>query len=855
MSTSEKTFTVCLLFFASTGFSQDRLSPNLVHKAFKFEKSKTTLTISVKDSIAFQKKYEGDITVHRKHGNSNCFVITANRHDVLEVLKKDPNILFIDHHRKAVAESSLEYVNMSFNRVSKAHQFFPNENGSSQNISVKEESFDPFNIDLLNRSFSTPVTPTSISQHATTMTILIAGAGNSSFHSKGVVPQAHFTSSDFTNLLPDAASLFSSNNIHVQNHSYGVAIENYYGNEAYAYDQHVHQNPTLVHVFSAGNMGGSKPASGTYQNMNFANLSGNFKQAKNVLVVNAVDTTLTISSFNSRGPAFDGRLKPELTAFGQGGTSDAAALVSGITSLVQEKYQRINNAFPETSLVKAILIASADDIGPKGIDYLYGYGSVNAHKALRLVELNQMLTITLASNEQVSLPINIPASISEIKIAIAWTDPPAAPNTTSVLVNDIDSWLEVGATVIQPWVLNAFPHPDSIMATPKRKTDHLNNIEYITLSNPSEGSYQLVLKTGNLSNAEQKISIAYGLSEQKKFNWDFPISTDIAEGGKKNLLVWEALPDQMGDLYWQVNQSNWQLIASGVNLNNYFYWTCPDVLAKARLKMKIAAEEFITDEFLISPLLKIKTAFLCADSIGLTWNNIKEASGYELFSMDNQYLKKIADTIDTLVVRLQSPDQYFAIAPVLKGQPGLKSETIDYKQQGAFCFLNLFTAQRHSGTQVRVQLLLSSAYQIDHLTIFKTAQGKKNIFKSFSPTNQLALDFYDTELVPGVMAYQTEITFANGTTLLSDIVEVFIEEKGKAILYPNPVTVNSDLNILSEGGGLTFRIRDLLGSIVFERKLDLAVDAIDLINLPSGLYLYQLLSQEIVTDAGRFVKY
>lgn len=183
------------------------------------------------------------------------------------------------------------------------------------------------------------------------------------------VPQAHFTSSDFTNLLPDAATLFGSNNIHVQNHSYGVAIENYYGNEAYAYDQHVHQNPTLVHVFSAGNMGGS--------------------------------------------------------------------------------------------------------------------------------------------------------------------DPPAAPNTASVLVNDIDSWLEVGATVIQPWVLNAFPHPDSIMATPKRKTDHLNNIEYITLSNPPEGSYQLVLKTGNLSNAEQKVSVAYGLSEQKKFNWDFPISTDIAEGEKK----------------------------------------------------------------------------------------------------------------------------------------------------------------------------------------------------------------------------------------------------------------------------------------------------------------------------------
>ena len=84
--------------------------------------------------------------------------------------------------------------------------------------------------------------------------------------------------------------------------------------------------------------------------MLFANITGNFKQAKNVLIVNAVDTTLSINSFNSRGPAFDGRLKPELTAYGSGGTSDAAALVSGISALIHEKYQSINQKIPDASL-------------------------------------------------------------------------------------------------------------------------------------------------------------------------------------------------------------------------------------------------------------------------------------------------------------------------------------------------------------------------------------------------------------------------------------------------------------------------------------------------------------------------
>ncbi len=851
----KKTLVVCLSALACIAFGQGRMSPKLNDKAFNFEADKTTLSISVIDSSSFQKKYANRITLLRKQNESNCFLIRLQKRTTLDELKNDPNVIFVDYHQKAREESVQEYANWNFNRITKLRHFFPDLNGASQNVSVKEQGFDPLDIDLVNRSFITQVTPSTVSQHATSMTTLIAGAGNSSSLSKGAAPMAHFTSSDFSNILPDNAFIFTSNNIYVQNHSYGVGIENYYGNEAFAYDQQVSNNPALLHVFSAGNSGKLKPASGIYMNMEFANLTGNFKQAKNVLVVNAVNTTLSANALNSRGPAFDGRLKPELTAFGQDGTSDAAAIVSGISVLLQEKHQLIKQQVADASLIKAILIASADDIGPPGIDYVYGYGSVNAYNAIKLMDANQLISTILASDEEISIPINIPATVSEIRIAISWSDPPATPNTTNVLINDIDSWLDDGSTITQPWVLNPFPHVDSLRALPERKPDHLNNTEFITINKPAPGTYQLHFKAGILTNATQKVSVAYWLNEEKTFRWDFPLASDLVEVGEKNLLIWEAIPDQTGDLYLQLDNNEWHLIKSGIDLNNYFSWSCPDNFSKAKLKMRIGDAEFVTDEFLISPVLKVKTAFVCTDSIGLTWNSTKNATGYELYSMGDQYLQKISTTSDTVIVLSKSSDLFFSVSPVSSEASGMKSNTINYTQQGALCYLNLFTAERFNVKQVRVQLQLSSWYQVERVTIFKASGGNKSILKEISTGESLAFQFYDSELQAGTMTWQAEIILQNGIKIVSDLIEIIIEDKGKAIIFPNPVTSNTYLTILSQGGGVRFRIQDLFGRILFEKELTLVMDEIDVINLPAGMYVYHLLSNENITDTGRFIKY
>jgi len=85
-------------------------------------------------------------------------------------------------------------------------------------------------------------------------------------------------------------------------------------------------------------------------------------------------------------------------------------------------------------------------------------------------------------------------------------------------------------------------------------------------------------------------------------------------------------------------------------------------------------------------------------------------------------------------------------------------------------------------------------------------------------------------------------------------VEVPIEEKGKALLYPNPVTSESYLNILSTGGGLSIRILDCFGRALIIKTLVLVIESIDISDLASGLYFYQIEDQGKVNVTGKIIK-
>ncbi|WP_460504245.1 S8 family serine peptidase, partial [Hymenobacter agri] len=220
-----------------------------------------------------------------------------------------PGVEFVDvATRRAQEERRLSNSDLSVNAITAVHARFPELTGQGLTASVKEQPFDPDDIDLKGRAVNPGAFTKPYSEHATAMATLLGGAGNSDPLGRGAARAVRLATSSFANFLPDDGAQLTQAGVSVQNHSYGVgSIENYYGLEAQAYDQHTQQFPQLLHVFSAGNVGTAASPDGSYKGIaRFANLTGQFKMSKNTLTVGATDPSGQVAALSSRGPAHDG---------------------------------------------------------------------------------------------------------------------------------------------------------------------------------------------------------------------------------------------------------------------------------------------------------------------------------------------------------------------------------------------------------------------------------------------------------------------------------------------------------------------------------------------------------------------
>jgi hypothetical protein len=397
----------------------------------------------------------------------SVFKLVATAEEINTVFLPLPGIIFIEKgNRIPKEELQVGNLDLSVNKINLAHRNFPSVNGDGITVSVKENKPDTTDIDFKGRFLSTNLSSSTVSSHASIMSTMIAGAGNSWHLGKGAAWGSTISSSSFDVLLPDANNAYQQYNISVQNHSYGVGVENYYGADAAAYDASAISNGSLLHIFSSGNSGTSSASTGVYAGLNgFANLTGSFKMAKNILTVGATDSFSILAVLSSKGPAHDGRIKPELVAFGEDGSSGAAALASGTALLLQQLYKQVTGVLPPNSLVKAILINSADDVGNAEVDYKNGFGSLNTNNALKTLQANRFFAGSVSNSSSQSFTIIIPAGIKKIKATLVWNDPPAAPNATKALINDLDFELKeiLSGQTWQPWVLNSFPNVDSLL--------------------------------------------------------------------------------------------------------------------------------------------------------------------------------------------------------------------------------------------------------------------------------------------------------------------------------------------------------------------------------------------------------
>lgn len=813
-------------------------------------------TLALNDLPAFQTWTQAqNLRIVRTYAPARVVVVEASRSVFFEKILPHPAVQFADRGAATgQAELRVPGHNLFVNRINAAHQRWPLLNGAGITVSVKENRFDSSDVDLRGRHRPSPKSAPQLDDHAYVIATLVAGAGNSDPGGRGVASGAQLVSSSFAVLLPDDDEDYDDHSVSVQNHSYGSAIENGYSPSALAYDHSVRLRPSLLHVFSVGNILEVLPSkSGTYANLlGFANLTGSFKMAKNVLTVGSVDSFGQVLSISARGPAYDGRTKPDLVAFGPGGTSDAAALTSGAAAVLQQAFLEKSGTLPPAHTLRAVLLNTADDIAPPGPDFASGYGSLNLKNALHTVLGQQVETGKIAPAETLSFPLQIPPQARNLRVTLAWDDPPALPGTARSLVNDLDlTLLAPDGSVQRPWSLNTAPHPDSLHQPTRRGRDSLNNAEQVALDFPLPGLYQMQVHGRRVLPENQTFALAFGWDTLNHFAWDCPVRNDPATAGREAILRWAAhLPDTTGRLEWRpVGTSDWRLIDPAVPLAaGYRRWLVPDTFAAAQMRLLTSSRAFPSDTFLIAPELRMRVGFDCPDSVLLSWNAASPGAAYQLWGLGDRYLEPLLTTADTFRVlqKKDFPQQRFAVSALGQaGAEGPKSPAPDIGTQGAGCYVSNFLADLNADFQVDLTLRLGTTYGVRRVFLEKIKSGTSAVLHETEPEQEQVV-YTDPDPAPGVNRYFARVELASGSLLRSDTVAVHYAGESNWRLYPNPAMGGSTLTVLSRRPDqATLELYDVLGRFILEKKLDndQRVD-IALPPLSPGCYVWRVRASE-----------
>ncbi len=249
------------------------------------------------------------------------------------------------------------------------------------------------------------------------------------------------------------------------------------------------------------------------------NTAGLMSSTKNSVSVGAVDASGVLGTFSSRGPARDGRVKPELVAKGVfqqstgpgggyptlSGTSMSAPVVTGISGLVVQQYRKtFAGRTPNGAMLKTLLIAGADDqVGPStidfpGPDYGYGFGLVDAKATVDLVLADngigsRIRTGTLSQGQQTEFPLVLSAA-QKIRVVLGWFDPEIYPAPDDpaqpTLLNDLDvRIIDPAGNTVLPYVLD--PTQPGLAAT--RGVNTRDTTEEVEILNAAAGVYRVIV--------------------------------------------------------------------------------------------------------------------------------------------------------------------------------------------------------------------------------------------------------------------------------------------------------------------------------------------------------------------------
>ena len=368
---------------------------------------------------------------------------------------------------------------------------------------------------------------------------VMGGANTNDGHSKSArlvhlcpIPQP--SGNDFTVPLNTISNNLRNPELrpHTMSHSWWTGTRGQYSNAAATFDLFSWKNKDILQIKSCGNQGQSSQYLITEP--------GNSKSIVSAASLRNGANSTIISTFSSRGPAPDGRIKPDISVPGEGifsaqynttnnyvsmsGTSMAAPCVNGsvglLRSYLRKGYYPSGAANPadtlgyvSAALLKAMVLVSADpNIGSYVIPSEYvGWGRLNLDSVLfftdsvpdarRLLLYDDTTGLETGEFQEYQFRVD---EVMPLRAAVVWTDTAAAAGANPALINNLDCLL-TGPT--GKFYKGCLYTSGQSTENPAGAYDNRNPNEMFRVNVPDTGLWTLRVEAQNVVTATQPYAV------------------------------------------------------------------------------------------------------------------------------------------------------------------------------------------------------------------------------------------------------------------------------------------------------------------------------------------------------------